>query len=621
MLSVIILTCDSHKSKALCVRHCIQSIFNQTFDEYEIILVDNGNDDTFNLSDHLSIFTSNRHFHKTKWLKTSKTINRGAARNYGAQNAAGDILIFIDEDVILTDQETFVRINQYSSQHIWGCGAVRLWTKGDWFVTNSEEILNYIQSKDYEAILANSGSPEVNIRGAVDINVESRSFIGHFGFCRKIDFEAVGGFVDLHPANSFDDDLLNIKLFQSSGKPKLFDDVTIVHVNHPIHGSRTDDYYYYFSHIVEQGVFSFDSEALIFGRDEKLLQELLPIHQSEILLKAFSIYKQKVPLNAGDLSPSEIDFWKANVALELDDYCRVAHRLLQQSTIDEFVGCYAADFDNLGPVIESLLESEILGVSIDGKIIQLDSLLGLKSKTFLPNEVYKFQPDQKLNQFPCSPESLDRRLEFLKQRYPFAEFLRVGIIGDDDLLSHRMQNEIWMYPITIEKDERLVDALKRLKKGRVYDLDLLCYNDPSFVRSIEEVPRVHTFITDPPYTLHGILLFVWVGLGLLERNNSKREFYVVVNPMLIGRPLEKLIGILADAGASLASVIENFSTYPLPEHYPEKTRAMNFSKQYGLNSPKLSSTSNLYIFTTSNPNLELIRSYLDSDLVYEHYKL
>lgn len=221
-----------------------------------------------------------------------------------------------------------------------------------------------------------------------------------------------------------------------------------------------------------------------------------------------------------------------------------------------------------------------------------------------------------MNQFPCDIPSRERRKNFLKERYPFAEYLRFGIIGDDDLISLTFIKDYWAWPIILEKDQRITkiirDASSRFK---VYDIDI-CNT-----MKIKTLPRVQTFMTDPPYTFHGALAFITAGLHMLTLDNSIKEFYVIINPMMIGRHLEKIQRILINADIYLTDVLENFSQYELPRDFMEKKRADNFlsSVKVNPNAVHYSSSSSLYVFKTRMPNIQKIEQGIDHNQLYNHY--
>lgn len=82
------------------LRNCINSVLNQTFKNYEIILVDDGSPDSCGaICDEFS--------NKYSFIKTIHKKNGGLsdARNVGLQNATGEYVIFLDSDDFWIDNE------------------------------------------------------------------------------------------------------------------------------------------------------------------------------------------------------------------------------------------------------------------------------------------------------------------------------------------------------------------------------------------------------------------------------------------------------------------------------------------------------------------------------------
>ncbi len=93
MISIIIPVYNQAKS----LDRCLRSIKNQKYDNYEIIVVNDGSTDNFYeiIEKHKSIFT-----YKLEYISQD---NAGpqAARNAGAKRARGEFIIFCDADVEL----------------------------------------------------------------------------------------------------------------------------------------------------------------------------------------------------------------------------------------------------------------------------------------------------------------------------------------------------------------------------------------------------------------------------------------------------------------------------------------------------------------------------------------
>jgi len=75
------------------LHECVDSVLNQTYPEYEIILVDDGStDNSKSICDHYSQLDQR--------IRVFHTSNSGVstARNIGIQKAIGEYVLFLDSD-------------------------------------------------------------------------------------------------------------------------------------------------------------------------------------------------------------------------------------------------------------------------------------------------------------------------------------------------------------------------------------------------------------------------------------------------------------------------------------------------------------------------------------------
>lgn len=109
-------------NRAHCILNTISSILNQSYLEYEIIIVDDGSTD-----DTRIVLKSLAHNVKIKIFRYD--INRGAnfAKNFGAKKASGDYLIFLDSDDTLASNTSLINIenelfeNDYPNLAMFAC--------------------------------------------------------------------------------------------------------------------------------------------------------------------------------------------------------------------------------------------------------------------------------------------------------------------------------------------------------------------------------------------------------------------------------------------------------------------------------------------------------------------
>lgn len=623
-LSIIILTYESAKAKSLCIRHLLWSIADQNFTDFEVIIVDNGLQKTVELpheTELVSLYADKQGKNiKFTIIVTDSKCSKGAARNLGAQSAKSNCLLFIDDDVIMTNPETFKIITAAFSQCKWGLGAVRLWTRNDLFNRNSEQLLDDIKHGEYSKLLKISGRPAPFVRSYEDVEVETLSFIGHFGFCHKQVFTSVNGFGEFDKIDSCEDDYLQMKLFLRLGAPYLLQDVTIVHVNHPISIRRAQEFAYYFSQIILLGIYCFDSSKLLAGDKSNITIPLGLVHYDETIEVAYDRYKDLLPLN--DLSVEETKQWRQNFQLGKDSFVRVLYKLVNAVSVDKFIGSNTVDFDSIAPLIQCAVEMNMISIQGDGGIEGNFSFEYYYFDEDRSECCLELVPKSELNQFPCDRTSRIKRAEFIKSRYPYCDFVRFGIIGDDDLLSTEFINEYWFYPVILDIDERVLNIAKK-SSGRFscHKIDL---SDPSSDESemvFEMVPPIHSFIVDPPYTFTGVVSFIYAGLRSMKAETIvDREFYVVLNPMIFGEKIFlRLLKFLSKAGILLCDVIAAFNTYTLPSGYKEFSRAELFAEKNGFIAPINSSTSNLYIFKACHPDLLMLEAAIQKEALYNHY--
>jgi GT2 family glycosyltransferase len=93
-LSVIMPTYN----RAEMMNRAVESLFTQTFQDFEIIVVDDGSTDA---TANTVLGLQRKSPHELIYLKQENK-GAGAARNLGIRQARGDLVIFIDDDVLLT---------------------------------------------------------------------------------------------------------------------------------------------------------------------------------------------------------------------------------------------------------------------------------------------------------------------------------------------------------------------------------------------------------------------------------------------------------------------------------------------------------------------------------------
>jgi GT2 family glycosyltransferase len=91
-LSVIVLTFNSVEF----IKPCLDSIYNQGYPDFEVILVDNGSKDD-------TVFLVKESFPDIKLIENRKNLGACKARNQGIEEARGDWILTLDCDVLLEE--------------------------------------------------------------------------------------------------------------------------------------------------------------------------------------------------------------------------------------------------------------------------------------------------------------------------------------------------------------------------------------------------------------------------------------------------------------------------------------------------------------------------------------
>jgi len=614
--SVVILSSDSHVNKGESVFHCLQSILNQKSPPFEVILVENS---TFKNKIYLEKIKKFSKKFKNKGIQfvlvdNPKKISRGEARNCGAEIAKGDVLIFLDDDTVLFEDDSFTKMFDKADKFHFGYGAIRYWTQPQgWFESNSDLILSDLE-KGENPFCDHLGEDNSKSRKSTLDILQSHTFIGNFGFCRKTLLDSVGGFPSFN-AYGYEDDCLMFRLFQENGNYVILNCISVAHVNHEIDDKESNVLEYY-NILKESGYFWFDVKKTFESQEqlsvEQVCESLSAYHPDYRVLNAYAQYKNYI---APHVNPSNNELWIKHKQYSFIDYCHTLKALTVSSCLNEFVVNSRADFDTLIPFLNSCIKAGLIQIDVDGVITDTLNFRYFENRLDVENlnKITFLNPGSSLNQFPCDVDSRNRRLDLIKERYPYADHLRIGVIGDDDLLTPLLNTQGWIETCTLDADKKVLQAINDLCGfAEIHECNL--ENEVSQINSVE------TFITDPPYTLHGALLFILRGLELMTFSGETKEFYVILNEKMLGAYMKELQKILLQNGVWLYEIRSNFSQYKIPTHFEERSRANKFleSNKIDLQSLEYSSSSALFIFRTINPNINSISKSLNFKKIYKH---
>ena len=83
------------------IRECLESVFGQTYKNYEVIVVDDGStDDSIDIIKDFDVK-----------LYHSNGLHAGGARNVGLDNANGEYIVFLDSDDYLANNNVLENLN------------------------------------------------------------------------------------------------------------------------------------------------------------------------------------------------------------------------------------------------------------------------------------------------------------------------------------------------------------------------------------------------------------------------------------------------------------------------------------------------------------------------------
>lgn len=332
----------------------------------------------------------------------------------------------------------------------------------------------------------------------------------------------------------------------------------------------------------------------------------------DIVYNAYALYKELRPLNDSS-EEFKINVWEKVHRLTFLQYSSLVQAVIQSPTLDTFVEASNGDFDNLAPALQSLINTKILHVTSSGS---LSSTLAPNTFVSAEDDTFKWhQPTETLNQFPCDSRSSFRRYLFLQERYAFYEKVKIALLGDDDLLSLYLDRDPLFEATVFEADPDLCAFIqKQTQNVNIQNVDLC---------SAGLEGDFDTFFTDPPYTVHGLNIFLKRGLELISCGHKAelKECYFIANKMMLGSCIRHVQMSLCKEGAWIEEIRNNFSHYPLPHHYNERNRADTFLQSNHITPAglKQSSSSALYIvhYDTSSVPEEITANH---SLTYNHYQ-
>ena len=142
-LSIVIVTHNNFTDKYGCIENVITNLLKQKDVLFEVIIVDN-NSYKYDVQQLKKLQSK----YEGLVVSYSKINNISCGRNIGAKLAKSDLILFVDDDMILVDDNTLYDVYKVAQQSAYGYSATRLWTLEGWYEKNKLEFDRLIQNKE-----------------------------------------------------------------------------------------------------------------------------------------------------------------------------------------------------------------------------------------------------------------------------------------------------------------------------------------------------------------------------------------------------------------------------------------------------------------------------------------
>jgi GT2 family glycosyltransferase len=227
-IDVVIPTCNTIKTKSFSLYYTIRSILSQSLQPKSILIVEN---ETFELTKE----KIEKEFGRLVSVidGTSVPRNISYARNLGVKSGNGELILFMDDDVVVGRNHFFQTVYSLMEKLDFACGAYRYWTRTDWneYLDKSYSISHIQRILKYKTYLPRSverltGNPSFH----------EYSFIGHFGVIKRAVFDKINGFDEDFKEWSYQDTDLMMRLCEGGFQYELLsnDDIFVYHLSHEV---------------------------------------------------------------------------------------------------------------------------------------------------------------------------------------------------------------------------------------------------------------------------------------------------------------------------------------------------------------------------------------------------
>ena len=231
-MDIIIPTAKHIEKSHSSIYYTIRSILTQSLQPKNIIVVEN--DYNTGVCDFL-------HYHFGTLVRVipndGQRNNISYARNKGAAYSSSETLLFMDDDVVIGNNNFLKQIQEKMFHEDFYCGAYRYWSEANWHkYINKDCPLNHI----LRILKAKSFKPTSIERNSGNRNFHDFSFIGNFGAIKRAVFQEIGGFDEQYEGWTYQDTDLMMRLCEKEYSYQLmaYDDIYVYHLSHPADKSQ-----------------------------------------------------------------------------------------------------------------------------------------------------------------------------------------------------------------------------------------------------------------------------------------------------------------------------------------------------------------------------------------------
>lgn len=231
-VSVIIPTYNCKSEKKNCIEIVLRALLSQTLKTFEVVIVDNAtNDDTLTgLSPLFDLFSEQPI--GVNVVRCETRGNKCLARNMGVEAAKNEILVFMDDDIVLTTNNALEFISNKLQRYQFACGGRRYWTILFW---DGERALLESRANRFDYLRSIAHLPPGIKRGSGMRDLNEFTWIACFGAIWKDDFQEIGGFdINYSGWGRHDMDLMLRLLVKGFSFVNLFDKISAIHLNHRV---------------------------------------------------------------------------------------------------------------------------------------------------------------------------------------------------------------------------------------------------------------------------------------------------------------------------------------------------------------------------------------------------